>query len=590
MILPLLLALASPAADSTVVLEPSQRYQTLAGYGQGSMNQRTVPWFTQLGPEAREALLDRLYTRQGDGLGLTICRTWLCASDAPGHEHMGRRPGGSNAPLGYAPAPGVWQWDGHEPSLWHARGAAARGARMVAFFNGPPWWMTSSGCSAGAPDGGDNLKPGQEQAYATYMAAVVQHYRDGYGIAFSDVCPINEPETDYWKTNGGQDGCAMNPQQAGAVVVALRRELDRRGLDLRILGPELSHTTRLDWLDAFLAAPGVTAALAELTCHQYTTSFHSMRRWPVLARQLGKPLWQSEWGDWTNHGTKLALHYAARIAEAQRVMQASVWCLWEPGFLLDQQDRVLTPNQAWHTVAQYTRFGRPGMVVIEATDTAAQTVAYLDEPHRTVAIVTRHGGLEPLTLRYDLSAFTGLGPIQNWRTRAGEAQAAQPVLQPDSGFTATLPPESVTTFQFAYKTIVPPLVRNGGFEEGLAGWTASDLAGVQDNYPQGGSHDGFIDLRRGRAGQLSQTMTGLTPGATYALSAACATSEIAATLAVEGVALQASAEAKGGRYRLTEVAFQAPADGQVTILYRAGPVGDDGQWATIDNVRVSPAR
>ena len=589
MILPLLLTIAAPA-DGTVVIEPSTRYQAIDGYGQGSMDQRTVPWFTQLDEAERERLLDQLYTLDGDGLGLTICRTWLCASDAPGHAHMGRHPGGSKNPLGYAPEPGVWQWDGHEPSLWHARGAAQRGARMVAFFNGPPWWLTISGCSAGAPKGGDNLKPGSETAYAEYMAEVVQHCRDSYGVPFTDVCPINEPETNYWEVNGGQDGCGMNARQAGAVVVALRHELDRRGLALRILGPELSHTTRLDWLEAFLAVPGVTESLAEITCHQYTTSFHSMRQWPTIAALLGKPLWQSEWGDWKNHGAKLAMNYAHKIAEAHRVMQAAVWCMWEPGFLVDQQDGHLVPNQAWHTVAQYTRFARPGMRVIEATDTVAETTAYLDETARQIVIITRHGGEQSITLRYDLSAFEGLGEVASWRTSDGEALAAQPAFKAEDGFAATLPPQSVTTFRATYQRLVPPLVRNGGFERGVDGWTGEPeaLTGVQANYPQGGSHDGFIDLQPGRTGQLSQRVDGLTPGAHYRLTAACASSDIPATLAVEGAGLAAASVAQGGRYRLTTVEFRAPANGRATIQYSAGPVETAGQWATIDNVRLSP--
>lgn len=590
MILPVVLTLAAGPVDGTVVLEPAQRYQTLAGFGQGSMDQRTVPWHTELDDAARERLLDRLYTLQGDGLGLTICRTWFCASDAPDHAHMGRHPGGSKSPLGYAPAPGEWQWDGHEPSLWHARGAAARGARMVAFFNGPPWWMTISGCSAGADDAGDNLRPGQEEAYAAYLAEVVQHAIEVYGIPYTDVCPINEPETDYWKARGGQDGCGMNPHQSAEVVLALRRELDRRGLNLRILGPELSHTTRLDWLEAFLAVPGVTDAVAELTCHQYTTSFHTMRRWPTLAADLGKPLWQSEWGDWTNHGPQLALHYAAKIAEATRVMQASIWCMWEPGFLLDRHDGDVAPNQAWHAVAQYSRFLRPGRQVIEATDTAAQTIACLDDTTRTVVIVTRHGGAEPLTLQYDLSGFEGIETVSSWRTSEGEALTRQPDMRAAGRFTVTLPPQSVTTFQASYRAIAAPLVRNGGFEHGLAGWTATaELAGVQDNYPQGGSHDGYVNLQPGRAGQLSQAVAGLRPGAAYTLTAACATSGIAATLGVEGAGLAASTEAQGGRYRVTTVEFRAPVDGRVAIVYRAGPVDVADQWATIDNVRLSPA-
>ena len=58
-----------------VNIEPDIAYQTLTGYGQGSMDQVNPKWYENLTEAERKHLLDRLYTLEGDGLGLNICRT-----------------------------------------------------------------------------------------------------------------------------------------------------------------------------------------------------------------------------------------------------------------------------------------------------------------------------------------------------------------------------------------------------------------------------------------------------------------------------------------------------------------------------------
>ncbi|MBM3501264.1 MAG: hypothetical protein FJX74_21645, partial [Armatimonadetes bacterium] len=179
-----LLPVGAGADPALVVLEPSIRYQTLLGYGQGNMDQANPGWFTELSAEGREEFLDRLYTLQGDGLGLNICRTYLCAGDAPGHAHWYRNAGGSRSPAPFSPEPGQWSWDGREPSLWHPQGAARRGATMVAFANGPPWWMTVSGCTSGAAGGTSNLREGMEDEFVSYICEILKHYRDSWGIDF----------------------------------------------------------------------------------------------------------------------------------------------------------------------------------------------------------------------------------------------------------------------------------------------------------------------------------------------------------------------------------------------------------------------
>jgi len=589
-----ILVLCCPAlagAVDHVVVEPSLRYQTLSGYGQGSMDQWTVPWHSDLSMQARARLLDRLYTLDGDGLGLTICRTYLCAGDAPGHAHFSRRPGGSRAPLGYEPQDGIFQWEGHEPSIWHAQGAAKRGAMMVAFFLSPPWWMTVSGCTSGAAGGDSNLRAGMEDRFAEYMCQVLKHYRDAWGVDFDRVCPINEPEALWWKEEGGQDGCHFDASQAAVLIGALGRRLGEHGLKAKVQGPEAAFSSSLPYLDELLADGAAYEALAELTCHQYITDFHDLRKWPSRSRLHGKPLWMSEWGDWTNKGSKLALNYAAKLHEAHRLMQAVAWCMWEPAFLLDQTDGDLEPNAAYYAVAQFSRFARPGMVVVEASDTTLKTTCYLDPGQKRVVLVTVNDTREPHRLRYDLSAFRGLGEVSAWRTGETECLASVAVASRADGFSSELPPQSITTFSVGYESIDEPLLGNGGFETGhLAPWQGepSGMTGVQSNYPHGGSHDGFIDIAPGLKGSLWQEVKGLEPGRRYALTAACATSGAVATLSAEGPGLEAQDTTQGGGYRGVRVEFTAPPQGAVTIRYSLGPSDQKTPWATIDSVRLSP--
>jgi len=591
LVLPALPCLGQSAPTPVVVLEPSLTYQTLFGYGQGSMDQATVPWFTELSAGERERFLDRLYTLKGDGLGLTICRTYMCSGDAPGHAHMGRRPAGSVSPLGYEPEEGKFQWDGHEASLWHAQGAKERGAYLVAFLNGAPWWMSVSGCSSGSASGSSNLRAGLEDRFAVYMCDVLKHYRDAWGIDYDRVSPINEPEADWWREGGGQDGCHFDADQAALVIGALNRRLKEYGLEARVQAPECAFAGSLGYLDQMLADREAYDALADLTCHQYITDFHSLRRWPLRSKLHGKPLWMSEWGDWTNTGMAQALNYARKLHEAHRLMQAVAWCMWEPALLFDLREGRPEPRPAYYAVAQFTRFARPGMTVIEASDVTLNTTAYLDPNQHALVVITTNDTDQPVQLSCDLSALEGVRELHAWRTSEAESLAPLDAIPCRGTFTATLPARSVTTFRTTYAGLRLPLLANGGFETGhLDPWRGAptDLTGVQDNYPHGGSFDGYIDLKPGASGSLSQRVTGLAPGARYVLTAACATSGITATLSVKGEGLTEQASVSGGSYQHVRLEFAAPQDGAIGVAYAAGRDPGEHPWATIDSVRLSP--
>jgi hypothetical protein len=264
--------------------------------------------------------------------------------------------------------------------------------------------------------------------------------------------------------------------------------------------------------------------------------------------------------------------------------------MWEPSFLFERVEARLQPNAAYYAVAQFTRFARPGMQVVEASDTTLKTNAYLDAEGRRLVIVTVNDTETAADLAYDLSALGGVGAIEAWRTSETERLTALPPL-PGGSFTTTLPARSITTFVAPYGSLVPPLIANGGFETGhLAPWVGmpAEQSGVQDTYPHGGSFDGYLDLKPGTAGSLTQEITGLIAGARYVLTAACATSGIEARISVNGVDPEVSAATSDGTYRHVRVEFSAPADGKVTVAYSAGPSDEKQPWATIDSVRLSP--
>ena len=92
---------------------------------------------------------------------------------------------------------------------------------LEAFSNSPPYWMTKSGCASGSTDGSNNLKDDSYDAFADYLTEVVKHYRDSFGITFRTLEPLNEPNANWWKANGGQEGCHFSPANQQTIIKAV---------------------------------------------------------------------------------------------------------------------------------------------------------------------------------------------------------------------------------------------------------------------------------------------------------------------------------------------------------------------------------
>jgi hypothetical protein len=169
----------------------------------------------------RSAIADLLFSTEG--LGLTVVRYNIGGGENPTHQHMPA----FRQMDGFQPSAGQWDWTADAGQRWMLRAAIARGAnRLEAFSNSPPYWMTLSQCASGnANPSSDNLDPRRHRDFAEYLAAVVLHFRDEWGIAFQTLDPFNEPFSDYWKAHGRQEGCHFDRSTQNTLINLARSAL-----------------------------------------------------------------------------------------------------------------------------------------------------------------------------------------------------------------------------------------------------------------------------------------------------------------------------------------------------------------------------
>ena len=404
--------------DAQVSIDAGTSYQLFEGFGQGNMHQWTPLWYNDYNSTVRDEILDTFYTLEGNGLGLKICRFLMPVGDDPSHDHMSSLYDDcANAP--FEPEDGVFSWEGHECLLWHAQGAVQRGAVMWAGWYSVPYWLTVSGCTAGSVDGSsNNLISGKEGRFAKHVCDVLVHFRDFWGVDFDYVSVTNEPEANWWVYGGGQPGCHVSSDQAIVMLRELDAAMDACDLTAEIVAFDAAFSTSTTYLDDILQSD-VEPNVSVLTCHQYSTTETSLQIWDSRAVTYEKSLWQSEWGNWWDGGwpddrpLEQSQSYADKIHEALKIMHANAWVIWEPRLIFDEEPEGLAPRKAYWPVAHYSRHVRPGMRLVESTDSvgSCKTTVWSDPNglgKRRLVIVTYNSGDNHLQVEYDLSDFNGV--------------------------------------------------------------------------------------------------------------------------------------------------------------------------------------
>ena len=408
-------------------------------------------------PEAKrnkmaEWLFSQDYDAQGNpkGIGLSIWRFYIGA----GTTEQGEASGIANEwrrAESFLDENGQYNWSKQQGQQWFLRQAKAYGvAHTLAFSISAPTFMTLNGKGHNAQGKSTlNLKPNQYEAYAAFMANVLQHFKE-QNLAFDYLSPINEPQWDWEKAT--QEGTPATNAQIYQLAKLLDEQLTHRGLETKIVVPESGSLKYLyqtadrpgrgEQAQAFFASDSPyhlaqnASVLKAVLGHSYFTT------WPVsqliatrqalhqTLQNLETPYWQSEFcileksddigsGHQRDLGMNTAL-YVARVIHADlTIANAQSWQWWTaltnadfkdgliyldtgvPGQLFDlkqmKHDGDFHDSKLLWALGNYARFVRPGMVRIETGLTpeipleaqyeGLMASAYKEESNHEVVIV-----------------------------------------------------------------------------------------------------------------------------------------------------------------------------------------------------------
>jgi O-glycosyl hydrolase len=440
--------------STLVKVNTTLRHQTFEGWGTS-----LCWWASHVGSWAatgRDAVVEAVID-PANGLGFNIFRYNIGGGENPAHEHMGQW----REMPGFQSADGTWDWsaDAGQRAVLQRIVDRAPGAILEAFSNSPPYWMTKSGCASGSSDGSNNLKDGSYDAFADYLTEVVKHFRDAWGLTFRTLEPLNEPNANWWKADGGQEGCHFSPSNQQTIIKAVGAKLAAKGLMATTVGAsdENSIDDAYDNIRAFDAAS--LTAMSQINTHSYSGSRRAELR--ALATSKGKRLWQSESGPLSvtlADDTEAALFMAGRIISDLRDMQADAWVDWQVGdpsrnwasFVLNDSRQTFTYLKRFYMQAGFSRYIRPGATFVDVDK--ADMVAAVSADGHTLAIVVRNADTAASkSLTFDLTALPAVGPTAEIRrtSRTEDLAALTPLPIDGWSFVATVAPGSITTFVVA---------------------------------------------------------------------------------------------------------------------------------------------
>ncbi len=446
---------------TTVVIDPNTRYQAFEGWGTS-----LCWWGNVVGnyPDTQRKAIENLIFNQSTGLGFNIARYNIGGGENPAHQHM--RAGGEME--GFQPSAGTWNWNADAGQRRVLSEIVPMGVNIVeAFSNSPPYWMTNSGCASGAATASNNnLKDDMYDDFAEYLTEVVKHFRDSWGITFRTLDPLNEPNTNYWGANGGQEGCHFDPAKQNQIIKEVGSRLASKGLTgTKVSAPDESvlETCITDY-NAYDST--ARSYIAQINAHTYGGSNRTGVR--DLAKAQGKRLWMSEVdgnsGSHDHNAMAPALWLAGRISLDLRELQPAAWVIWQA---VENEQNMLPgrENQNWglihsdfenggsnyyitkkyYAMGNYSKYIRPGYTFIYAGN--SKTVAAVDSANGKLVIVSYNDTSSGVSNAYDMTRFGTVAASATVYTTSSSGNLVQSSASiANKVLNVTVPANSVVTY------------------------------------------------------------------------------------------------------------------------------------------------
>lgn len=332
-------------------------------------------------------------------------------------------------------------------------------AIFEAFSNSAPYYMTYSGCCAGnviATD--DNLKPEYYEAFAHYLVDVCQFYKDSFGITFKTLDPFNEPVTNYWRANGGQEGCHFSTNAQINFLKVLYPTLTASGLKTIISASDETSTSQsITDFEAYIKDGKVLDFVGQWNTHTYSATNEDRSKLRELATTHNKTLWMSEVGA-GGRGLKGNLNMAQKLIDDIRYMQPEAWIDWQ--YIEENTDQWCLVKgdykaQTYKKVKNYyVRYQFSHYITVGSrfiTVPNKQVLAAISPTRNSLTIVLLNNSPENVTHNIDLSLFKKSGKtIIATRTSETENNLSISDYKMDDGnLLVELPGYSITSFVIA---------------------------------------------------------------------------------------------------------------------------------------------
>ncbi|HEY4300749.1 MAG TPA: DUF4082 domain-containing protein [Candidatus Didemnitutus sp.] len=388
--------LQAPAA--TVTVNGNTTYQTIDGFG---VNANHWSWNPNELPPVLDALIDQA--------GMTLFRLVYDNSDWEATNDNSD----SNS-LNWTYYDSVYNstefnklWD--MSAYLNSRGIVSG---MIFNFQGPgPAWMEGS-----SDPNQRSLTPGDEDEWAEMIVSLLSYARNIKDIQFQSVMPNNEPDIAI------QGVRVSGASQYATTLHNLVPKLSANGLgDVTIIGPDLASTTN-SFFTAMEADPTIMSRVSRLSVHGYSPNGGGSSTMPDYLPGSAYPhipYWVSETNvpcsvcdygqrgvyDWTYcKGTaEYVMDHLLNNAAAVLIWEAydsyyfypvaspsGQWSYWGL-FSIDDENapvKTYTPRKNFYTVAQISKFVRPGAQRIAISGTTTPFSPLLAFKHPTLGQVT----------------------------------------------------------------------------------------------------------------------------------------------------------------------------------------------------------
>lgn len=397
---------ASVRAD--IDIDAGQRYQQVLGFG-AALTDASAWLLQQMAPGQRQALLQELFGRDGNGIGLEFTRLTIGASDfSRRHYSLDDPPGGRPDPQlrHFSIAPNLADV---VPVARQALAVNPQLKIMASPWSAPAWMKDSGSLVKG------RLRPEYYDAFARYLLRYVDAYA-AEGIPIFALTVQNEP--DFEPAN--YPGMRLNaPQRARLIGDHLGPLLAARG----------STPLLFDWDHNWDKPEEPLAVLRDPAAGRYVdaVAWHCYEGEPSAQSPVhdafpDKDAYMTEcsggtWEPLRSGGMPLVAkrmlvqplrHWARGILlwnlalDQDRGPHAGGCATCSGVVTIDSRDGTVTRNDEFYVLAHASRFVRPGAVRIDSTDTGAEgvdNVAFRNTDDGSIVLVVVNSGHAPRRVR-----------------------------------------------------------------------------------------------------------------------------------------------------------------------------------------------